>query len=243
MISIKSWLVVWTLALVMALTSLSVQARINSVTEARLQSLNGLSNLLMFYNPSFENRDPGLQQQYWEAFEDVRAWAAKQSYANELSQPIDNLIKSIKRLEAEPEEYAHMRPVWINKVVQNHARLEQLLQPHDKANTPETRMALYLSMQNLAYQTGTFSSINMLLMDGRPDIMELLDTEIEKELTIIRQTAQSKDLVTKLETRYQFIRPRLVGHQEKWVPNLVSYYYHSMVELLGQIQSEPIVSG
>ncbi len=222
----------------LSLLVMPVSAQPNTVIEARMMALDGLGSLLMFFNPSFKNQDPALQQRYQKEFGDLAVWASQTGQNGDVRRHIDHLNKHVKELEQETDEYAHLRPVWINKAVQSHAELERQLAMQDEESAAQvaTRLSLYLAMQNVAYQTATFSSINMLLMDGRLDIMEILDTKISAEIDQMLENNEA-EWVRKLQTRYLFIRGRLVGHQENWVPNLVAYYYHSMLDLLANNQT------
>lgn len=220
------------------LFAVPASAQPQSVIEARMIALDSLGSLLMFFNPSFKNQDPALQTRYQQGFQMLTIWASNTGQSGNVRRHLDSINKHISALEQEPDEYAHLRPVWINKTVQSHAQLEKLLASKDKESSGDVfnRLSLYLAMQNVAYQTATFSSINMLLMDGRLDIMEVLDEKITADINQMI-SATDAEWVRKLQTRYLFIRGRLVGHQENWVPNLVAYYYHNMLDLLTSNQT------
>ena len=203
--------------------------------EPRLQALDTLSNLLMYYNPKFENHDPAIQQKYRASLMSLQQWSVTSGNTG-LAARVNTLAEQITAIEAQPFEDAYLLPMWMNRAIQTHALLDQQLAGQMAELTLEQTMAVHMAMQNLAYQTSTFSSINLLILDGRPDIMAYLDEQVQRDLQQLQARGDRIDVFRKLDTRYQVIRARLVGEQEEWVPNLVSFYYNSMVELLGRMQ-------
>jgi len=205
------------------------------IIEPRLQALDTLSNLLMYYNPKFENRDPAIQQKYRASLMSLQSWSLA-SGNKELAERVQVLAEQITAIEEQPVEDAYLLPMWINRAIQTHALLDSQLAALASKLTMVQTLAVHMAMQNLVYQTSTFSSTNLLILDGRPDIMAYLDGQILDDLKRLHPGADRIDAYRKLNTRYQVIRARLVGEQEEWVPNLVSFYYNSMVDLLGQMQ-------
>ncbi len=205
------------------------------IIEPRLQALDTLSNLLMYYNPKFENHDPAIQQKYRASLMSLQSWSLA-SGNKEFANRVQVLAEQITSIEEQPVEDAYLLPMWINRAIQTHALLDQQLAALASKLTMVQTLAVHMAMQNLVYQTSTFSSTNLLILDGRPDIMAYLDGQILDDLKRLHPGADRIDAYRKLNTRYQVIRARLVGEQEEWVPNLVSFYYNSMVDLLGQMQ-------
>ncbi|WP_028294028.1 hypothetical protein [Oceanobacter kriegii] len=205
------------------------------IIEPRLQALDTLSNLLMYYNPKFENHDPAIQQKYRASLASLQQWSITSGNAV-LAERVKSLAEQIAAIEAQPIEHDYLLPTWINRAIQTHALLDKQLAEPTENLTLEQTIAVHMAMQNLAYQTSTFSSINLLILDGRPDIMAHLDEQVQRDLQQLQARGDRIDVFRKLDTRYQVIRARLIGEQQEWVPNLVSFYYNSMVDLLGQMQ-------
>ncbi|WP_221800934.1 hypothetical protein [Oceanobacter mangrovi] len=211
---------------------------IQNAVDARIRALDVVSDMLLFYNPAFENHDPVIRQRFLDNMQQLHQWAAGSSHSELVSQ-LNEIDKHLQTLAQQPKDAFSLLPRWVNEVVKSHASLDVVLEQLTPQAIPQlplqNQLALYLSMQNLAYQTVTFSSINLLILGGRIDILVYLDEQIQANLDQLKQQQLDPQVLQRLLTRYQIIRPRLIGEQREWVPNLVAFYYGSMLELLDQL--------
>jgi hypothetical protein len=211
------------------------------IQEGRLHAYNVVSTLLMYYNPHYDNRDSKVQKHYRDELAELQGWNRNNGNDLKVQKLVTEIAAQIADLEQQPEERAQIRPVWVNRILQLQATLDEYLASQIKGdNTPVGTLAdnlgIHLAMQNLGYQITTFGSVNFYLLGGRTDMMEELDRLISSGLEHIHEQSGSlspvqMEALDKLQSRYRFIRPRLTGHQEDWVPNLVAYYCKDMLDL------------
>mgnify|MGYP001288020281 CR=1 FL=1 len=207
--------------------------------QARLYAYNIASTLLMYYNPRYDNRDQKVQAQYRGDLTMLQDWL-QNNPDPEASKMVAEMASQIRELEKQTDEVAHLRPVWLNRILELQARLDEHLDAADKGKSGfEQQLAqleIHLAMQNLGYQVTTFGSVAFYPLGGRADMMEELDRLISAELEALNAHAstlsiRAADALDKVQSRYRFIRPRLVGHRDDWVPNLVARYCQDMLEL------------
>lgn len=208
--------------------------------EARLANTALLSDILRFYNPKFESYNPGLRATYQQRLGQLEEWSRQYS-DHSIRLGIESLKKPLAELEQLPKNRAQMRPVWVNRIVETHARLDELLARSQKSELTDVQkysqqLALAVATQNLIYQTATFSSINLLVVNTSSDPLSLLDSRVQDALTVLKAALADSPTLEKLITRYQFIQPRLLGHQEKWVPSVVAFYTDSICELARELR-------
>jgi hypothetical protein len=213
----------------------------SQIREGRLHAYNVVSTLLMYYNPHYDNRDSKVQAHYRDELTKLQGWNRNNGNDRKVQKLVTEIAAQIADLEQQPEERAQIRPVWINRILQLQATLDEYFASLVKGDntsvgTLADTLGIYLAMQNLGYQITTFGSVNFYLLDGRTDMMEELDRLIASGLEQIQGQSGSfspvqLEALDKLQSRYRFIRPRLTGHQQDWVPNLIAYYCKDMLEL------------
>lgn len=215
-------------------------AEIN-VREGRLHAYNVVSNVLMFYNPKYDNRDAKIQKRFLEEMTELQSWAGQQPGDVDLQTMVDSLGKDLAELQLVPEERAQVRPVWVNRLLEQQAHIDEHLNArmggdNGSIRSIADRLAIHLAMQNLAYQITTFGSVNFYLLEGRTDMMEELDRRVSEGLQQLAthtgvMNNRQQVAFDKLQGRYRFVQPRLTGHQQDWVPNVIAWYCRDMLEL------------
>ena len=235
----------WLPVLLLTLIPTAFAAAPSPLQQARLYSYNIASTLLMYYNPRFDNRDPRVQAEYRGDLSLLQGWVL--AYPDPVAVDLVNQIASqVSELEKQSDEVAHMRPVWLNRILELQARLDQHLEQANRTNSKGLEQQLetleiHLAMQNLGYQVTTFGSVAFYPLGGRADMMEELDRLISQELEGLNQhqstlNIRAADALDKVQSRYRFIRPRLVGHRDDWVPNLVDRYCKDMLALTKDVR-------
>ena len=205
-------------------------------TQARILAMTALSDMLLYYNPKFENGDPQIQQRYQQALMELNHWASVRLPGSPILLGIADMANQVQTLEQQPADQAYLLPMWMNKVVQSHAHLEQLLAERKKGEpTVHESLSLALAMQNLAYQTSTNSSVSLMILGGRADIMTYLDEQVTAGFITLQDRFGKSDAFKRLTARYDMIRERLLGVHAEWVPNLVSFHHNSMQKLVSSI--------
>lgn len=217
-------------------------AEVGDTFEARLAALDVMSGLLQYHNPSYTS--VSLQRRYQRSLDSLEAWAKSAQLDPDVQGKVQDFINSVKALEGQSSVFIDddMRAHWLNKVSQVQADLDRGLErtemPAPSRLEAEVRtLALTLAMQNVAYQAAPHNDVTVKLMGGRPDVMSVLDTSFTESILHLQELLGEDRVLQKLVSRYNFIRPRLIGEQDSWFPPVVAFYSFSMRILLTKLQS------
>lgn len=197
----------------------------------RHQAFSASSNLLVYYNPNQEGRDPGYLERYRQDLRKLAELVALEQ-DSALSDAMRSMEQRIAGLQRQPASDAQLLPIWINPVLEAQARLDQEVANHYAAAQPTDPVRLELHRLNLnvqrlqlLYQTRIFSSIAVYVMPVDERTFADLDQQILQGFAEIERlgSVQVSEL-GKLRQKYDFIRPRLLQHGQKWVPGSAAYY-------------------
>lgn len=194
-------------------------------------ALSASSNLLVYYNPRQADRDPRYLERYLGDLRQLKQLVALEQDAS-LSEVTTAMEQLISELQSQPASNAYLYPTWINPVLQAQARLDQevanryaAVQPENPVRLELDRLNLNIQRLHLLYQTRTFGSLAVYLLPVDEQTFPELDQEILRGFREIERlgVVQGAEL-DKLKRNYDFIRPRLLQHDQSWVPGSAAYY-------------------
>lgn len=221
---------------VFVLTALLSSFALATPSAERLQEIRHLafsaaSNLLVFYSPKQDGGDPRYLERYQQDLRQLKELVALEQ-DDALSTAVRNMEQRIAELQRQPASSAQLFPTWINPLLEEQARLDQQLadryaavQPAQPIRLELHRLNLNVQRLQLLYQTRVFGTLSVYLMPVDEGTFADLDRQI------LQGFAESERLepvqgpeLGKLKGKYEFIRPRLLQHDQKWVPGSAAYY-------------------
>jgi hypothetical protein len=203
----------------------------------RSQALSVCSNLIVHYNPNQDDSDPRYAERYRQTLQQLQQLVA-QDGDPQLIQAASDMRHRIDELEHQPASNAHLYPAWINPLLKAQARLDQQAAKRYAAVAPSEprRLALHTLSLNierlqLLYQARIFGSLVVYVVDVDDTTFPQLDEQILQGFTaLIQAWPQHAVELNKLKLKYDFVRPRLLKHEQSWVPGSATYY-------LGQVSN------
>ena len=207
----------------------------------RYQAFAISSELLLYYNPSQEGGDPRHAEGYRRGVAQLQRLVA--SGPQTLQEPASELQRSIERLEAQPDsaDQVILRPTWINPILEAQASLDRQAErlydelPDDPRRVQHA-LQLELARLLLLYQTRTFGSLGVYVIGISDDSFERFDQQIIAGFDNLRGSDgnQASELEA-LRRKYEFIRPRLLHHNQDWVPESAFYYLDAIARRLDEL--------
>lgn len=202
----------------------------------RLQAIRHLafstcSNLLVYYNPQQADNDPRYLGRYLRDLQGLRQQVVL-AQDEDLARAADDLNRHIAELQRQPASDSSLFPIWINPMLDAQARLDRLaatryaeIQPEDPLRLGVHRLNLNIQRLQLLYQTRTFGGLAVYVMPVSERTFTELDQEIlDGFLELERLLPAPATELAGLRHKYDFIRPRLLQHEQKWVPGGAAYY-------------------
>lgn len=197
----------------------------------RHQAFSASSNLLVYYNPNQKGSDPGYLERYQQDLRKLGELVALEQ-DGALSDVMRSMEQRITELQRQSASNAQLLPTWINPVLEVQARLDQEVanryaaaQPADPVRVELHRLNLNIQRLQLLYQTRIFSSIAVYVMPVEERTFADLDQQIQQGFAEIERLGSVQlSQLGKLRQKYDFIRPRLLQHDQKWVPGSAAYY-------------------
>lgn len=208
----------------------------------RSQAFSVCSNLLVHYNPNQNNSDPRHAERYHQALQQLQQLATLEQDPL-LIQATSEMRQRIAELEQQPASDAALYPTWINPLLEAQARLDQQAATRYAASAPRGpgrqllhRLTLDIERLQLLYQTRTFGSLAVYVLEVDENTFAQLDRQILQGFATLEQDwPQQATELSKLKRKYEFIRPRLLGHELGWVPGSAAYYLGQVSDGLGKL--------
>ena len=207
----------------------------------RYQAFAISSELLLYYNPNEGGGDPRHVEGYRRGLAQLQRLVASGPRA--LQETAGELQRLIEHLEAQPStgNQVMLRPIWINPILESQASLDrQAERLYDELPDDPRRVqhALQLDLARLLllYQTRTFGSLGVYVIGISDDSFERLDQQIIAGFDNLRPSDgnQASELEA-LRRKYEFIRPRLLHHNQDWVPESAFYYLDAIARRLDEL--------
>lgn len=197
----------------------------------RSQAFSLCSNLLVYYNPNQDGGDPKHAERYRQNLEKLQQLVVLEQDPA-MNSAVAIIDKQIAELERQPRSEASLYPNWINPLLQAQAHLDQAAASRYAAAPPTEpqrlvldRLSLDIQRLLLLYETRTFGSLAVYVVDMNDNTFAQLDQSILKGFAELqRQSPQQARSLSKLKSKYDFIRPRLLQHELSWVPDSAAYY-------------------
>lgn len=219
-----------------------------SMTEEKLQDIrlagfSVCSNLLVFYNPTQTETDARYSEEY------LRMLAKLEILTKETGDPVmQSAVRDIKNRATELTKYSHseseLYPNTLNPLLEAHARLDKEasskldeLKSSDKRTQTLHSLQLNIEKLLLIYETRTFGSLAVYFMPMDDNTFYNLDSAILSDLNALsNQWPEHSDQISKIHTKYEYIRPRLLQHDKGWIPAGAAYYMSKISESLSEIK-------
>jgi hypothetical protein len=206
----------------------------------RSQAFSVCSNLLVHYNPNQDDHDPRYAERYRQDLLKLQQLVAQEEDP-QLIQSVDSMRHSIDELERQPASNAQLYPAWINPLLKAQASLDkQAAKRYSSVAPSELRLTLHSLTLNierlqLLYQARTFGGLVVYAVDGDDNMFNQLDQQIVQGFTELGQSWPQHSIeLSRLKSKYDFVRPSLLKNEKGWVPSGAAYY-------LGQV-SDGLVS-
>jgi hypothetical protein len=211
----------------------------------RSQAFSVCSNLLVHYNPHQDDSDPRHAERYRQALQQLQQLVELEQDPL-LSQAASDMYQRISDLERQPASDSALYPNWINPLLEAQARLDQqaakryaAAAPHEQLRQVLHRLSLYIERLQLLYQTRTFGSLAVYVLEVHDNTFAQLDRQILQGFaTLEHDWPQQAAKLSKLKRKYNFIRPRLLKHDQGWVPGSAAYYLGQVSDGLARIDTE-----
>lgn len=213
-------------------------------------SFSACSNLLVYYNPNQADKDPRYLDRYLRDLQGLRQQVAL-AQDEDLSRAADDLDHRIAELQRQPASDSQLFPAWINPMLDAHARLDRLVatrydeaQPEDPLRLEVHRLNLNIQRLQLLYQTRTFGGLAVYVMPVSEHTFPELDRAIiDGFLELERLLPGPATELVSLKHKYDFIRPRLLQHEQKWVSGGAAYYLGQVGDGLVRLSEAQALSG
>jgi hypothetical protein len=208
----------------------------------RSQAFSACSNLLVHYNPNQKDSDPRHAERYRQALHQLLQLVTLEKDPL-LIQAASDMRQRIGELERQPASDAQLYPNWINPLLEAQARLDRQAGKRYAAIAPSEphrevlhRLSLDIERLQLLYQTRTFGSLAVYVMAVDDNTFVQLDQQILEGFAVLEHdwSQQAIDL-SKLRRKYDFIRPRLLNHEQGWVPGGAAYYLGQVTDGLARL--------
>lgn len=211
----------------------------------RSQAFSTCSNLLVHYNPNQNDSDPRNAERYQQALQQLQRLVTLEQDPL-LIQYASDMRKHVEQLERQSATTAELYPTWINPLLEAQSRLDQQASVRYASATPiEPRrqalhkLALDIERLQLLYQTRTFGSLAVYVIEMDDTTFAQLDQQIQQNFTALKQDwPEHAAELNKLLRKYDFIRPRLLKHELVWVPGSAAYYLGQVTDGLARIDAE-----
>ena len=193
---------------------------------------------MLYYNPNQGTGDPRRVEGYRRGLAQLQRLVASGPVV--LQEAAGELQRLIERLESQPTsaDQAMLRPAWINPILESQAALDRQAERLYDELSDDPRRSLHALQLDLArllllYQTRTFGSLGVYVIGISDDSFARLDQQIIAGFDDLRErdSSQASELQA-LRRRYEFIRPRLLQHNQDWVPESAFYYLDSIARRL-----------
>lgn len=219
--------------LVLAACSMVIPAQANEQSNhfqhIRLQGFLLMNNVLAFYNPNGEGMDYRFQERYQQALVRLEEVVPPEGKMREALAQIREKLTDLDSKASETPEYLYSH--WVNPMLKAHAELDALAAAQYRQSSPPEALArrhalnLDLSRLLLLYQTRTFGTLGVFVMVMEEDTFSRLDSSIESGFAeLMAAHPELEEAVARLNSHYEFVRPRLMEHGKKWVPGITAYY-------------------
>lgn len=207
----------------------------------RYQAFAISSELLLYYNPSQDGGDPRHAEGYRQGMAQLQRLVVSAPKA--LQEITSELQRLIEHLQAQPgsADQVILRPTWINPILESQAALDrQAERLYDELPDDPRRVqhALQLDLARLLllYQTRTFGSLGVYVIEISDDSFERLDQQIIAGFDHLRGRDGSQvSELDALRRKYEFIRPRLLHYNQDWVPESAFYYLDAIARRLDEL--------
>jgi hypothetical protein len=222
----------------------------DQVYEARMLGLRVVEGVLLYYNPNYNNHFQDIQAGYHSALKALQLWSPDHQPRSDASVEVSGLVAdlmiTVLNLDSLDEQAISVRPVYVNRILAAQARLDARLVLLGSEKTtanqekPESvpdvllRLGIDVAIQNILYQSKTFGALNFFLLDAGSNLAEQLDKEILASLEYLLAAASEsqRPVVEKMDSRYRFVRPHLVGENPVWVPDVVARFCHGISDMI-----------
>lgn len=212
----------------------------DTLQQIRFQAFSVSSELLLYYNPNQDGGDPRHAAGYRQGLQRLQQLASDQPEV--LQRDVSRLLQMVAALEAQPLAEIGLRPSWINPILEAQATLERNAAQLDGRQQGSAGQAIDVLQLDLArllllYETRTFGSLAVYVMDMDDDSFVRLDRQIMagfEQLTI--GSGEHREALDGLRRKYDFIRPRLLQHGQGWVPESAFYYLDGIGRRLESLQ-------
>ncbi len=210
----------------------------------RIQAFKVCSNLLADYNPNQHDSDPRYAERYRLALQELEQLVVQEQEPL-LIQTVKNMRQPIDELERHPETNPQLYPNWINPLLEAQARLDnQAAATYASLNVTadkelSNRLNLDIERLQLLYQTRTFGSLGVYVMEVDDNTFAQLDQRIVRGFAALEQQRPDQAVeLGKLKSSYEFIRPRLLKHELTWVPGGAAYYLGKVSDGLARLPAK-----
>jgi hypothetical protein len=222
----------------------------DQVYKARILGLRVVEGVLLYYNPNYNNHFQDVQAGYHSALKALQHWSPdnqpRSDASVEVSGLVADLMVAVQSLDSLDEQDVSVRPVYVNRILAAQARLDARLVLLGSEKTtanqekPESvpdvlrHLGADVAIQNILYQSKTFGALNFFLRDADSDLAAQLDKDIlaSLEYLLVAVNESQRLAVEKMDTRYRFVRPHLVGENPVWVPDVVARFCHGISDMI-----------
>lgn len=211
----------------------------------RSQAFSTCSNLLVHYNPNQNDSDPRHAERYRQALHQLQQLVTLEQDPL-LIQAASDMRQRIGELERQPASDAQLYPTWINPLLEAQARLDRqagkryaAIAPSEPSREVLHRLSLDIERLQLLYQTRTFGSLAVYVLEMDDNTFAQLDQQILQGFAALEHDwPQQAAELSKLKRKYDFIRPRLLSHELDWVPGGAAYYVGQVTDGLAKLDAE-----
>lgn len=239
----------WMLLVLMVLTgnclaSTPPQASADAQTLHQLRSAGFAlsSNLLVYFNFEYGRaQEAGNREKYREALRELREGASSLGEAEHGK--VYKIEEWVADLENHANEPTYPFSISLNRILEAHSQLDGLLASRyrssagglSRSQSELNALSMDVSRMQLLYQTFTFRTLIVYIMDSDDGTVAALNQRVEEGFSrLVLDSPEAAAQVEKARMSYVFVRERLAQLDKTWLPNSVEYYMRRVVRLLDQ---------
>ncbi|SDU38094.1 hypothetical protein [Halopseudomonas salegens] len=222
---------------------------LQTLHEIRSEGYKAATYLLIDNNLYQRVREPGHREAYHEALDGMDSRIRQIDNPSDLRTVFDQFTGMIRDLENQPEDEAHYNLATVNRIMQTHAQLDEVLAERyaEHADLADERLAV-LHQQSLEtnqilllYQNNMFSSIGVYFMDTHEGIFSDMNASIVERFSTMRSLLpEQAAAISQLDQQYSFIQPRLITYYQDWVPTIAAFYLLRNTDTLNNLAREQL---
>ncbi|MNZ91373.1 hypothetical protein D3C78_1103550 [compost metagenome] len=215
----------------------------------RSQGFSLASNVLVYFNyqDPASTFDPAAREAYRANLANLGRLVGGAPAAPGLGEALQGLQDALAQLEKQPAD-SRQHPRLLNPLLRAHGELEKIAAAayaEAGAGAPGVvelhQQSIDLARMLLLYETHAFINLGIFFMDFHEDSLRELDQQVaSRHATLLERLPGSADVLARVWTDYNFIRPNLLEPGKGVAAHSASRYLGKGIERLDHLAQNPL---